>query len=152
MYCPKCQSRDTQVLESRDCPEGLRRRRVCQACKQRFTTYERVETVNLLVIKKDGRKEKFNLEKVVRGVQTACKNRPVSEDQINALADLVEQQILTTARESVTSEEIGLKVQTALQPLDEVAYLRFISVYDSFSKASDFAQAISDLSNLNRKP
>lgn len=145
MFCPKCKQHETQVLESRDSNENIRRRRECLTCGYRFTTYERVEACNLQVVKKDGRKERFNPDKITNGINLACKNLSITPERILELTDQVELQIQSLARDTITTEEIGRLVELGLKELDEVAYLRFVSVHQSFSKVSDFAQAIRKL-------
>src|ERR1044072_6647263 len=104
MICPKCKHTETQVIDSRDTVEGCRRRRTCLKCKYRFTTYERVETSNVAIVKKDGNQEKFNPEKVRLGVMIACKNRPVSSLEVDELVNEVEQRVHLSGKEEITSQ------------------------------------------------
>lgn len=147
MLCPKCKHRETQVVDSRDTQDGVRRRRECLACKYRYTTYERVESPVITVVKKDGSRERFNPEKIRRGVVTACKNLSVSPVQIDAIVDEVEQLVYQTGCEETSSQEIGAHVQNLLRQTDEVAYLRFISVYQGFTNLEQFSQVIDRIPN-----
>ena len=139
MRCPRCASPDDKVVDSRAAEEGsaIRRRRECLGCGQRFTTYERVEEVPFLVSKRSGSREPFDRAKVIAGIGAAAKNRPVSDQQVAAMAADVEES-LRIAGSEVTSEEVGLAVLERLRAADEVAYLRFASVYKDFSAAGDF--------------
>lgn len=142
MICPHCKHSETQVLDSRDAGEGIRRRRECLQCAHRFTTYERVEPAILIVEKKNGNKERFNADKLKRGMQLACKNRPVSSAQIDEAVEGIEHKLAMLGKDQVTSKEIGLCVQDALQRLDQVAYIRFTSVYQEFSNVQQFEEAV----------
>lgn len=145
MLCPQCKHRETQVVDSRDVHDGVRRRRECLSCKHRFTTYERTEPPQITVTKKSGSPERFNPEKIRRGILIACKNRPVSRVQIDELVETVERQVYETAKESISSEQIGDFVRDALRGVDEIAYVRFVSVYQAFSNLSQFSQTIDRL-------
>lgn len=144
MRCPVCHADDTKVVDSRAADDGgaIRRRRHCLACSYRFTTYERVEEVPLVVVKRSGQKEPFDRAKVVAGIQAAAKGRPVSQERIESLATAVEDAMRVTGHE-VTSAQVGLAVLDALRDVDEVAYVRFASVYKGFDDASDFQREIS---------
>jgi transcriptional repressor NrdR len=146
MRCPFCTAKDTQVLESRSVDEGrsIRRRRECGKCKKRFTTYEKVGGTALWVIKKDGRREAFDKEKVKRGVLRAVEKRPVSMDLVNDLVDCVEREMLRKEKEEVSSKAIGISVLKRLRRVDKVAWLRFASVYMQFEDFDDFVKAIKD--------
>lgn len=146
MKCPFCAARDTQVLESRTVDEGksIRRRRECLKCKKRFTTYEKVGGSALWVIKKDGRRESFDKEKVKRGVLRAVEKRPISMDFINDLVESVEREMLRSQKEEVSSKSIGKAVLKRLRRIDKVAWLRFASVYLQFEDLEDFAKAIKE--------
>jgi transcriptional repressor NrdR len=148
--CPLCLTPDTRVVDSRTAEEGatIRRRRSCQACGHRFTTYERLEEVPLTVIKRSGRREPFDRAKIVVGVQLAAKGRPVSSEQIEALAADVEDAVRMEGAE-VSSELIGARVLRGLRRLDEVAYLRFASVHKSFDDAEDFEREARLLATLD---
>ncbi len=144
MYCPYCRHPDSRVIDSRTAEEGaaIRRRRSCQACGRRFTTQE---TVILMVVKRSGVTEPFNRDKIVRGVRRACQGRPVSEDQLAKLAQRVEDTIRSRGFGEVPSHEVGLAILGPLRDLDEVAYLRFASVYRGFESLADFEEEIASL-------
>lgn len=145
MRCPKCGHLDDKVLDSRAAREGasIRRRRQCLQCEYRFTTYEEIVKDELHVIKRDGRHEEFNRQKLERGLSRACEKRPISADQIH---DLVDQVIAEFEGESeVTSERIGQAVMTRLHRVDEVAYIRFASVYRRFADVNQFLKAVKDV-------
>src|SRR4030043_1087903 len=146
MRCPFCTATNTQVLESRMVDEGrsLRRRRECLKCKKRFSTYEKVGGTALWVVKKDGRREPFDKEKVKRGVLRAVEKRPISMDLINDLVDQVEREMLRKEKEEVSSKLIGKTVLKKLKRIDKVAWLRFASVYLQFEDLEDFARAIKE--------
>lgn len=146
MRCPFCTAKDTQVLESRSIDEGhsIRRRRECGKCNKRFTTYEKVGGTALWVIKKDGRREPFDKEKVKRGVLRSLEKRPVSMDLINDLVDSIEREMLRSEKEEVSSKAIGKAVLKRLKKIDKVAWLRFASVYLQFEDLEDFAKAIKE--------
>lgn len=145
MICPKCQKFDTQVIDTRDSNDGIRRRRECLECKYRFTTYERSESIHLIVIKKDSSREPFNPDKIRRGVQIACKNRPVTDLQIEALVEQIEHAVTFAGKDCISSNEIGKLVEAQLKELDEIAYIRFVSVYQSFSDVKQFSSTIKSL-------
>lgn len=149
MRCPKCQADDTKVIDSREAEDGtvIRRRRSCVACQQRFTTYERFEEVPLVVVKSNGQREPFDRAKVVAGLTAACKGRPVSAEQIDQLGEVIEETARLQGPE-VSSSEIGLEVLDRLRHLDEVAYLRFASVYKGFDAAADFQRELVLLKKL----
>jgi transcriptional repressor NrdR len=145
MRCPKCGHLDDKVLDSRAAREGasIRRRRQCLQCDYRFTTYEEIVKDELHVIKRDGRHEEFNRQKLERGLSRACEKRPISADQIH---DLVDQVIAEFDGESeVTSERIGQAVMERLHLVDEVAYIRFASVYRRFADVNQFLKAVKDV-------
>jgi transcriptional repressor NrdR len=144
MYCPYCRHQDTRVIDSRTADDGvaIRRRRACPACGRRFTTQE---TVILTVAKRSGATEPFNRDKIVRGVRRACQGRPVSEDQLALLAQQVEDMIRSRGSGEIPSQEIGLAILGPLRDLDEVAYLRFASVYRGFESLTDFEEEIAAL-------
>jgi transcriptional repressor NrdR len=151
MRCPKCHADDTKVIDSREAEDGvaIRRRRSCVACQQRFTTYERLEEVPLLVVKSGGQREPFDRTKIIAGVAAACKGRPVSPEQIDQLGEGIEEHVRLSGPE-VASTEIGLEVLNRLRSLDEVAYLRFASVYKGFDAAADFQRELVLLKKLQR--
>ena len=137
--CPWCGVDDDRVVDSRQAEDGVatRRRRECLGCSRRFTTFERIEDVPLWVVKRSGVREPFDRTKVVAGVRSACKNRPVSEEQMEELAQAVEDALRAQTTEP-TSQQVGVAVLERLQGLDDVAYLRFASVYKGFEEAGDF--------------
>ena len=143
MRCPWCQSLDDRVVDSRLAEDGgaIRRRRECTVCGGRFTTYERLEGAPLWVLKRGGQREPFDRSKVVAGVRSATKNRPVTEDQLDTLAQAVED-ALREAGAEVTSEQVGVAVLERLRDVDEVAYLRFASVYKGFEDVGDFQREV----------
>lgn len=143
MRCPYCNSENSKTLETRDSPENTtRRRRECISCGKRFTTYEYVETVELMVRKKDGRLERFDGNKIIRGLQKACEKRPVTMDQMNELADQVRQDLMLKNAEEVTSQEIGDLIMKHLKKVDRIAYIRFASVYKQFEEPEDFRRLL----------
>jgi transcriptional repressor NrdR len=144
MRCPFCDHKNTQVLESRVVDEGvsLRRRRKCSKCKKRFTTYEKVRGSVLWVIKKDGRREPFDREKIKRGVLRAIEKRPVSLELVNDIVDQVEREMLRREKEELPSRTIGSSILKRLKKIDRVAWLRFASVYLEFENLEDFEEAI----------
>jgi transcriptional repressor NrdR len=139
--CPSCSSLDDKVVDSRLADEGsaIRRRRECLGCGRRFTTYERLEEAPAVVIKRSGHREPFDRQKILDGIRAACKNRPVSAETLEAMVAEVEEEVRMDGPE-LTSERIGLVVLDRLRPVDEVAYLRFASVYKGFDDAGDFAR------------
>jgi transcriptional repressor NrdR len=149
VHCPSCQADDTKVVDSRLADEGaaVRRRRQCLSCSFRFTTYERLEELPLTVVKSDGSIQPFDRDKIVFGVRAASKGRSVSEEQIEQLAAEVEDALRVSGGE-ITSTQIGLAVLDRLRLVDEVAYLRFASVYKNFDNRSDFASELELLSKL----
>ncbi|MCG8918027.1 transcriptional regulator NrdR [Actinokineospora sp. PR83] len=144
MRCPFCRHADSRVVDSREVDDGqvIRRRRSCPECGRRFTT---VEEAILAVVKRSGVTEPFSRDKVVRGVARACQGRPVNEDQLQLLAQKVEETIRATGSAEIPSHEVGLAILGPLRELDGVAYLRFASVYRSFSSVEDFEKEIADL-------
>ncbi|NMM15834.1 MAG: transcriptional repressor NrdR [Cellulomonas sp.] len=144
MHCPFCRHADSRVVDSRTSDDGssIRRRRQCPACNRRFTT---VETASLSVVKRSGATEPFSREKVINGVRKACQGRPVSDDDLALLAQRVEETIRSSGSAELDAYEIGLTILGPLRELDEVAYLRFASVYQAFSSLEDFEAAITVL-------
>lgn len=140
MKCPFCGHLEDRVIDSRagGAGEVIRRRRECASCERRFTTYERVEDILPTVVKKDGRRETFDRQKLVRGLRVACNKRPVSTDQIEAIADAIEREVQESERREIASTELGERVMNHLRTLDEVAYVRFASVYRSFRDIDQF--------------
>jgi len=144
MHCPFCRNQDSRVIDSRTSDDGLsiRRRRQCTACQKRFST---IETSSLTVVKRSGATEPFSREKVSNGVRKACQGRPVSDDDLAILAQRVEDSIRGSGSAEIDANEIGLSILGPLRELDEVAYLRFASVYQDFSSLEDFEAAITAL-------
>ena len=137
---------ETKVVDSRDTEEGLvRRRRECEKCTKRFTTYEKVESLKLTVIKKDGRSEEYQREKVKSGVTRALEKRPVTEEQVESLIDDIEMKLLNRKGTEISSADIGRMVLNRLKKIDQVAYLRFASVFLEFGELSDFKREINQL-------
>jgi len=146
MRCPFCGSDKLRTLETRDSPNNaLRRRRECIECGKRFTTYEYIQEIELMVRKKDGRLERFEPDKIIRGLQKACEKRPVTLDQIRNLAEKVRQDLLGMGKDEVSSSEIGDLVMRYLKDLDRVAYIRFASVYRAFSEPNDFGRVLKEV-------
>ena len=143
MRCPWCQSLDDKVVDSRLAEEGgaIRRRRECVACGRRFTTYERLEEAPLWVVKRSGQREAFDRAKLVAGMRSATKNRPVTEEQLEAMAQDVEDALRGLGAE-LTSQQIGVAVLERLRDVDDVAYLRFASVYKGFEDIGDFQREV----------
>lgn len=129
MKCPYCQGNDTRVIDTREASEGVRRRRECKGCRKRFTTYEHVAPSKPMVVKRDGRREEFNRAKLLVGVRKACTKRPIAVEEVERLVNEVEARVLARKRGEVKSRVIGDMVMEKLKELDEVAYIRFASVY-----------------------
>jgi len=151
MRCPKCQADDTKVIDSREADDGaaIRRRRSCLSCLHRFTTYERLEEVPLVVLKSNGQREAFDRAKVIAGISAACKGRPVSAEQIEQLGEDIED-VARLEGPEVASSVMGLEVLDRLRHIDEVAYLRFASVYKGFDAAADFQRELVLLKKLQQ--
>lgn len=147
MRCGQCNSDDTKVIESRDvdAAQAVRRRRVCTACEHRFTTYERVERPQLIIVKKDGTRELFNRSKLLAGLYRACEKTPVTSLQLEELVQNVEQQLYNCADTEVQSGKIGELVMERLPSLNEVAYVRFASVYRRFKDIAGFERELSQM-------
>ncbi len=147
MRCPVCGDLEDKVIDSRTAEDGrsIRRRRACLSCGRRFTTFERIEELSLLVVKRSGHKEPFDRSKIVSGVRSALKNRPVGEDEIEALAADIEDALRAECVD-VSSQQVGRMVLEHLRDLDEVGYLRFASVYKGFADVKDFEREFSYLS------
>jgi transcriptional repressor NrdR len=147
MLCPFCHHSDTKVVDKRDNSENnlTRRRRECESCGKRFTTYERIENIDLYVRKKSGKLEEFNRDKIKHGVMIALVNREISERQVDDLVNQVELHLLSLGKNEVESKVVGETVLSKLQELDPLGYLRFASVYNAFTNISDFKAAISKL-------
>ncbi|MEQ8200836.1 MAG: transcriptional regulator NrdR [Syntrophomonadaceae bacterium] len=147
MLCPYCRITDSKVIESRSSEDGavIRRRRECMACHKRFTTYEKVEERPFLVVKKDGSREQFDRNKILAGILRACEKRPVSSETIEGTVDSIEAELRDYSDREVSSMIIGEMVMDKLQALDEVAYVRFASVYRQFTDLNSFISAIDQL-------
>ena len=147
MRCPFCGSDEDRVVDSRPSEDGgtIRRRRACAVCGRRFTTFERVEEAPLLVLKRDGSREQFEIGKVVAGLQKACKNRRIDPDEILRIASDIEETIRARGQREVESQEVGIELLNALRELDPVAYMRFASVYKGFTTSEDFARELASL-------
>ncbi len=152
MKCPYCHKNDSQVIDTRDLPdgEGIRRRRRCNACGQRFTTYERVQPVSLMIVKKDGRREEYDRRKLLIGLQIACAKRPVSAVTIEQIINDVETALFNLGNTEVPAARLGELVLERLKDVDEVAYIRFASVYLNFADLREMGGAIENL--LQRQP
>ena len=144
MRCPKCQARDDKVIDSRAIKDEtvIRRRRECVACEHRFTTYEEVEHEGLMVLKRDGRREEFSRDKLLSGIKKACQKRPISPKAIDDLVDHIVAVVTEKFEGEVPGEFVGKLVMEGLRGLDDVAYVRFASVYRRFQEATDFIQEV----------
>lgn len=153
MKCPFCPRNDSRVIDSRLSKDGLiiRRRRECEGCGKRFTTYERVEEPLPAVVKKDGRRESFDRAKIAQGIKKACEKRPVATETIDSVVDRIERWALELGEPEVKSSDIGGRVMEELHALDEVAYVRFASVYRSFKDIGEFMTELSELLGKERK-
>lgn len=144
MRCPFCGSKEDKVLDSRESQEGetVRRRRECKDCGRRFTTFEQIEEMTLYVVKKDGRRELFERRKVLEGMRLACKGRPVSQKLLEDTAEDLERMLYNRLEREVHADEIGQMVMDRLRSLDQVAYVRFASVYKQFEDAAQFREIV----------
>lgn len=140
MKCPYCNHEEDKVVDSRPATDGrsVRRRRECLACGKRYTTYEYVEKVSLAVVKSDGRREDFDRTKLIKGISLACNKRPVSEERINSIVTEIEDELQNSNRREIATQQIGEVVMEKLKGLDEVAYVRFASVYRKFKDKNEF--------------
>jgi transcriptional repressor NrdR len=145
MKCPFCASTSSRVIDTRDAEGGIRRRRECEECRRRFTTYERVAPLRLMVVKRDGRREPFDRNKIVNGIQIACAKRPVETEAIEELVSSIEQELYHRGTREITSREIGEMVMLGLRKLDDVAYIRFATIYRHFADVDDLAEEIEEL-------
>ncbi|MGI6149283.1 MAG: transcriptional repressor NrdR [Firmicutes bacterium] len=152
MRCPFCLNMDSKVLDSRQTEEGasIRRRRECTACGKRFTTYERLDEVPLMVVKKDGRREPFARTKILNGILRACEKRPISLQTIEEMVDKIEKTVRANLEHEVSSGAIGELVMEHLRELDDVAYVRFASVYRQFTDIDRFIEELEQLRKVNR--
>src|SRR5208283_4745531 len=147
MRCPKCGCQDDRVVDSRASREGatIRRRRECIACGYRFTTYEEIERVGLVVLKRDGRREEFSREKLLFGIKKACQKRPIGQKLVEDLVEQIVNKVTDKYEREVPAEELGRQVMQGLREIDQVAYVRFASVYRRFQEATDFVQEVRKL-------
>ena len=147
MKCPFCSHEEDKVVDSRPSSDGrsVRRRRECLSCNKRFTTYEYVENVSMIVVKNDGRREPFDRQKLLRGIELACNKRPVSEKKIISLVEEIEEELQSLSKREITSKDVGALVMKRLKDLDEVAYVRFASVYHKFKDINEFMSELKGL-------
>ena len=149
MKCPFCGWNESKVVDSRPSDEYavIRRRRECEKCSKRFTTYEKIEEIPLVIVKRDGRREVFQREKIVNGVLRACQKRPISIKEIEEIVDSVEKELQNTMEKEIDSKKIGEMVMSRLKKLDDVAYVRFASVYKQFKDINTFMDELNKLMN-----
>ena len=151
MHCPYCGHENSRVIDTREVPDGIRRRRECLNCHQRFTTYERIAGINLLVVKRDRSREEFDREKLLKSLRVACHKRQVSAQQLEQAVRDLETDLYAMGRGEVSSRTIGELVMNKLQDIDEVAYVRFASVYRSFQDVDSIAAEIENLQARKRR-
>jgi transcriptional repressor NrdR len=153
MKCPYCGSMNNKVVDSRLSKEGgsIRRRRECNGCNRRFTTYEKVEEIHPVVIKKDGRREPFQRDKISEGIARACQKRPISVEDIEEFIDHLEQSFQDSGRKEISTTEIGERVMAKLHEWDDVAYVRFASVYRQFKDPADFVHQLKELQESRKR-
>ena len=152
MDCPFCKQADSRVIDSRDVEGGVRRRRLCPGCGRRFTTYERIQTSGLFVVKKDRRREEFNKEKLLAGLRKACEKRPLATGAVERAANDIEARLYRLGRAEVPSSVIGDMVMERLKTLDNIAYIRFASVYRKFTDITELKAAVDNLVSTSREP
>jgi len=145
--CPFCGHLDSKVIDSRDVNDGIRRRRQCLQCGQRFTTYERLQPASLFVIKKDRRREEFSREKLLSGIRKACEKRPLASGAVESLVDDIEAELFRMGRTEIPSTVIGDKVMAGLKKLDHIAFIRFASVYREFTDITTLKEEVDTLAN-----
>ena len=147
MKCPICYYPDTKVVDSRVASDGLsiRRRRECLKCSFRFSTYEEIELLDLVIVKRDGRRESYNREKLTGGLKKSCEKRPITEDRFKKLVHSIERDLQRLKKTEITSRQVGQAVMKNLKKLDPVAYIRYASVYESFKDAQEFRKEINKL-------
>jgi len=151
MKCPYCGKKRTRVIDTRQVGEGIRRRRECRSCQQRFTTYERVAKTSLLVAKRDERREPFDSEKLLNGILRACAKRPIATETLEQMVKDVEKELYELGRAEVESEVIGMMVMNRLKELDDVAYVRFASVYRRFQDVDSLVEEIEEFKEWKRR-
>ncbi|NOZ04818.1 MAG: transcriptional repressor NrdR [Chloroflexi bacterium] len=145
MKCPFCGNEKSRVIDTREMTHGIRRRRECQSCKQRYTTHERVAPINLMIIKTDGRREEFDRDKLFIGIASACAKRPVPTETVENMVNTIESELYSLGRSEVSSQFVGERVMARLLKLDDVAYVRFASVYRRFADIDTLAEEIRQL-------
>jgi transcriptional repressor NrdR len=145
MRCPYCTSQDSRVIDSREADDGIRRRRECNSCGERFTTYERPQVAGLLVVKKDGRREEYTREKLLLGIRKACEKRPLAAGTLEGVVDEIEAVLNEQSLAEVASRSIGEMVMSHLRQLDQIAYIRFASVYHQFADLDDLKEEVDAL-------
>jgi transcriptional repressor NrdR len=148
MNCPYCGYFDSKVIDSRDVNDGIRRRRQCLQCEARFTTYERIQPVSIFVVKKDGRREEFNREKLLTGISHACEKRPLETGTVERLVDDIEMEMFQMGRNEIPSTVIGDRVMNRLRKLDHIAYIRFASVYREFADITMLKEEVDSLAKV----
>lgn len=153
MKCPYCQSADNRVIDSRESKDGdmIRRRRECDACHKRFTTHERVEEFLPAIVKKDGRREAFDRKKVLMGIQKACEKRPISMETIEEVVSRIGRELQELGEREIPSKEVGERIMRELHKLDQVAYVRFASVYREFKDLNEFMDELKGLLKIQDK-
>lgn len=152
MFCPFCGNEDTMVKDSRSTEDGtaIRRRRVCTECNERFTTLERVQTRELMVLKRSGQRVPFEKEKLIRSIDLATRKRPISAEEIDQIANKLEKQFVDSGENVITSENIGKTTMELLKDIDKVAYVRFASVYSDFKNVKDFAEILQTMEHHDK--
>jgi len=152
MKCPICYFNDTKVVDSRVSSDGssIRRRRECLKCGFRFSTYEEIELLELVIVKRDGRREAYSREKLVEGLKKSCEKRPITADRFKRLIHEIERDLQKLKKGEITSRQIGLAVMKNLKKIDQIAYIRYASVYQSFKDASDFKKELNKLIKTKR--
>lgn len=153
MKCPFCNNYESKVVDSRPTEEGcaIRRRRECNSCKKRFTTYEKIEETPLIIVKKDGNRESYNKDKILSGIIKACEKRPVSFEQMEKMIASIEKTLQNTLEKEISSKYIGELIMNHLKTLDEVAYVRFASVYRQFKDINTFVDELTKLLDEKKK-
>jgi transcriptional repressor NrdR len=153
MKCPFCNNDDTKVIDSRSQDDNttIRRRRLCEKCGKRFTTYERIDTIPMTVIKNNGTREMFDKSKLMNGIMKSCNKRPVTAKQMQEIVDDVENTVMSSMEKEISSQEIGTMVMERLKSVDEVAYVRFASVYRQFKDINTFLEELTKLLNEKKK-
>jgi len=153
MKCPACNYNDTKVVDSRVATDGfsIRRRRECLKCGFRFSTYEEMEILNLTIVKRDGRRETYSRDKLNRGLKKALEKRPITEDNFKKLVNKIERNLQLLRKNEITSQQVGQAIMKELRKVDQVAYIRYASVYESFKDAQTFRKELNKLLNKNKK-